>query len=131
MAVLTKLEKILGKITMKDQRGASYVGILFAITGFAFLAKIAIAVWSPYWDDRVVNSQIEELLKASGKNTAPEKFLSQLQQRLDMNNVRDFDVKNNVLVDNTQGLNVSTDYEIRKNFIMNIDLVMKFEKKFE
>ena len=30
---------------MKHQQGASYIGILFAIVGFAFLAKVAIAVW--------------------------------------------------------------------------------------
>ena len=45
----------------KNQQGASYIAILIAIIGFAFLAKIAIAVWSPYWDDRVVDSQITEL----------------------------------------------------------------------
>ncbi|MGB8483905.1 MAG: DUF4845 domain-containing protein, partial [Acinetobacter bohemicus] len=46
----------------KNQQGASYIGILIAIIGFAFLAKIAIAVWGPYWDDRVVDGQITELM---------------------------------------------------------------------
>ena len=59
---------------MKHQQGASYIGILFAIVGFAFLAKVAIAVWGPYFDDRMVDNQIEELLKSSPANIAPEKF---------------------------------------------------------
>jgi|SRR5690606_4880943 len=116
---------------MRHQQGASYIAILFAIMGFAFLAKIAIAVWGPYFDDRMVNGQIEELLKTSPANIAPEKFIQQLGQRLDMNNVRDFDIKQNVLVDNAAGLLVKTNYEVRKNFLMNIDLVMKFEKEFD
>ena len=42
----------------KNQQGASYIAILFAIMGFAFMAKVAIAVWAPYFDDRMINSQI-------------------------------------------------------------------------
>jgi len=49
----------------KNQQGASYIGILIAIIGFAFLVKIAIAVWAPYWDDRVIDGQIAELLQSS------------------------------------------------------------------
>ena len=30
---------------MRHQQGASYIGVLIAIVGFAFLAKVAIAVW--------------------------------------------------------------------------------------
>jgi hypothetical protein len=45
----------------KNQQGASYIAILFAIMGFAFMAKVAIAVWAPYFDDRMINSQIEEV----------------------------------------------------------------------
>jgi len=74
---------------MKHQQGASYIGILFAIVGFAFLAKVAIAVWGPYFDDRMVDNQIEELLKSSPANIAPEKFRQQMGQRLEMNNIRD------------------------------------------
>jgi Domain of unknown function (DUF4845) len=116
---------------MRHQQGASYIAILFAIMGFAFLAKIAIAVWGPYFDDRLVDSQIEELLKTAPANTTPEKFNSELSKRLEMNNIRDFDIKQNVILDNAQAMVVRKNYEVRKNFLMNIDLVMKFEKEFD
>ena len=116
---------------MRNQRGTSYFAILFAIMGFAFIAKVVIAVWGPYWDDRVVDSQIEELLVASPANIESSKFLSQLGQRLDMNNVREFNVKENIKVINGAGLQVKKDYEVQKNFMMNIDLLMKFEKDFD
>ncbi|MQW91822.1 DUF4845 domain-containing protein [Acinetobacter wanghuae] len=115
---------------MRHQKGASYFAILFAIVGFAFIAKVAIAVWGPYWDDRVVDGQIEELIASAPKNT-PEKFVQQLSQRLDMNNIRDFNIKDNIKVANDGQLLVQKNYEVRKNFIMNIDLVMKFEKDFD
>lgn len=115
---------------MRHQKGASYFAILFAIVGFAFIAKVAIAVWGPYWDDRVVDGQIEELIASAPRNT-PEKFVQQLSQRLDMNNIRDFNIKDNIKVANDGQLLVQKNYEVRKNFIMNIDLVMKFEKDFD
>ncbi|ALD01402.1 hypothetical protein AMQ28_02940 [Acinetobacter sp. TTH0-4] len=115
----------------KNEKGASYIGILIAIVGFAFLAKIAIAVWGPYWDDRVINGQIEELMKSSPANVDPAKFASQISQRLDMNNVRDIKFDEIAQVTNIDGLQVKKDYEIRKPFLLNIDLVLNFEKSFD
>lgn len=116
---------------MRHQQGASYIGVLIAIVGFAFLAKVAIAVWGPYFDDRMVDGEIEALLKSAPANITPEKFNSDLSKRLEMNNIRNFDIKQNVILDNAQAMIVRKNYEVRKNFLMNIDLVMKFEKEFD
>ena len=116
---------------MRHQQGASYIGVLIAIVGFAFLAKVAIAVWGPYFDDRMVDGEIEALLKSAPANITPEKFNSDLSKRLEMNNIRDFNIKDNIKVANDGQLLVQKNYEVRKNFIMNIDLVMKFEKDFD
>ena len=115
----------------KNQQGASYIGILIAIIGFAFLAKIAIAVWAPYWDDRVIDGQIAELLQSSPKNISPSEFESKMGQRFDMNGIRDLKFDEIAQVMNTDGLQVKKDYEIRKPFLLNIDIVLKFEKSFD
>ncbi|MEG0196060.1 MAG: DUF4845 domain-containing protein [Acinetobacter sp.] len=115
----------------KNQQGASYIGILIAIIGFAFLVKIAIAVWAPYWDDRVIDGQIAELLQSSPKNISPSEFESKIGQRFEMNGIRDIKFKDIAQVMNTDGLQVKKDYEIRKPFLLNIDLVLKFEKSFD
>lgn len=115
----------------KNQQGASYIGILIAIIGFAFLVKIVIAVWAPYWDDRVIDGQIAELLQSSPKNISPSEFETKMEQRFDMNGIRDITFKDIAQVMNTDGLQVKKDYEIRKPFLLNIDLVLKFEKSFD
>ena len=115
----------------KNQQGASYIGILIAIIGFAFLVKIAIAVWAPYWDDRVIDGQIAELLQSSPKDISPSEFESKIGQRFEMNGIRDIKFKDIAQVMNTDGLQVKKDYEIRKPFLLNIDLVLKFEKSFD
>jgi Co/Zn/Cd efflux system component len=115
----------------RNQKGASYIGFLIAIIGFAFLAKVAIAVWAPYWDDRVIDSQITELLQSSPKDISPDKFNTQMEQRLTMNNIRDVNFKDIAQVTNTDGIQVQKSYEVRKPFLLNIDLVLKFEKSFD
>ena len=115
----------------KNQQGASYIGILVAIIGFAFLAKIVIAVWAPYWDDRVIDGQIAELLQNSPKDISPSEFESKIGQRFEMNGIRDIKFKDIAQVMNADGLQVKKDYEIRKPFLLNIDLVLKFEKSFD
>ena len=115
----------------RNQQGASYIGVLIAIIGFAFLAKIVIAVWAPYWDDRVIDGQIAELLQSSPKNISPSEFESKMGQRFDMNGIRDLKFDEIAQVMNTDGLQVKKDYEIRKPFLLNIDLVLKFEKSFD
>ena len=115
----------------KNQQGASYIGVLIAIIGFAFLAKIVIAVWAPYWDDRVIDGQIVELLQNSPKDISPSEFESKIGQRFEMNGIRDIKFKDIAQVMNTDGLQVKKDYEIRKPFLLNIDLVLKFEKSFD
>ena len=115
----------------RNQKGASYIGFLIAVIGFAFLAKVAIAVWAPYWDDRVIDIQITELLQSSPKDIGPDKFNTQMEQRLTMNNIRDVNFKDIAQVTNTDGIQVQKSYEVRKPFLLNIDLVLKFEKSFD
>lgn len=106
------------------QQGTSYITILFAIIVFAMVVKAVVAIWPAYWDNRVINSQIEELLKDSPADITPAKFTQQMDQRLDMNNIDDLQFKDIAQVSNDQGLHVNTRYEVRKPFLLNIDLVL-------
>jgi len=101
---------------MRHQKGASYIAILFAVIGIAFIIKIAVAVWGPYLDDRLINNQIEEQLLNGQKNMTPAKFVQEMDRRLSMNNVSDVKF---------------ADIAIRKPFLLNIDIVLKFEKRFD
>ncbi|MBJ9986863.1 DUF4845 domain-containing protein [Acinetobacter sp. S40] len=115
----------------KSQQGASYLAILFGVILFAMAVKAAVAIWPAYWDDRVINNQIEELVKSSPSDITPTKFDTQMNQRLEMNNIRDLHFKDIAKVSTQDGLNVSKKYEIRKPFLLNIDLVLTFEKNFD
>ncbi|MDA5044336.1 DUF4845 domain-containing protein [Acinetobacter baumannii] len=115
----------------KAQQGTSYLAILFGVVIFAITAKAVLAVWPAYWDDRVINNQITELMQQSSADITPQKFMTQMDQRLEMNNIRDLHFKEIAEVFNESGLIVKKKYEVRKPFLLNIDLVLTFEKSFD
>ena len=115
----------------KAQQGTSYLAILFGVVIFAIAVKAVLAVWPAYWDDKIIDSQIEGLLKDSPENITPTKFASQMDQRLDMNGVRDLRFKDVAQATYKDSLVVKKKYEVRKPFMLNISLVMPFEKTFD
>lgn len=114
----------------KSQRGASYSSILFAVIFFVLLAKFLVAVSGPYFDDRMIDSEISEVLKNSPSDTTPLKLNNQMNQRFSMNNL-DVKFEDIAKVTKDNQLVVKKNYEVRKPFFLNIDLVLKFEKNFD
>lgn len=114
----------------KSQRGASYSSILFAVIFFVLLAKFLVAVSGPYFDDRMIDSEISEVLKNSPSDTTPLKLNNQMNQRFSMNNL-DVKFEDIAKVTKDNQLVVKKNYEVREPFFLNIDLVLKFEKNFD
>ena len=114
----------------KSQRGASYSSILFAVIFFVLLAKFLVAVSGPYFDDRMIDSEISEVLKNSPSDTTPLKLNNQMNQRFSMNNL-DVKFEDIAKVTKDNQLVVKKNYEVSKPFFLNIDLVLKFEKNFD
>lgn len=115
---------------MRNQKGVSYIAILFAVIGICFMAKALVAVWGPYVDDRLINNQIEEQILNGPKNLSPANFNKEMEKRFNMNMI-ELKFSDITKVTNENGLLVNKDYEIRKPFLLNIDIVLKFEKSFD
>lgn len=113
------------------QKGASYISILLGVMVIAFVLKATVAVWPAYWDDRVIDKQIEAQMKKSPSNITPSQFSAQMSQNFSMNNIRDVNFNDIARVSTEQGLQVTKKYEVRKPFLLNIDLVLTFEKSFD
>ena len=117
---------------MNNQKGASFLSTLFVVVIFIFLAKILIAVWGPYFDDRMINREISEQLQTAPKDIPPSKFVTEMNQRLSRNGMVKLTFNDIAKVSTAEnGLEVQKDYEVRKPFFLNIDLVLKYEKSFE
>ncbi len=117
-------------MNIRAQRGVSYWGVMFGIMLAVLVIKAALVTWPAYWDNRLINTTIEERLKNSN-DTNPAAFMSALEQQFSLNNLRDIKAKDIMQVSYNGGLVVDTDYEVRKNFIANIDMVISFKKHFD
>ena len=115
----------------KNQQGTSYIGILLGIIAAAFLLKIIVAVAPLYIDDRMMNQQIAEQVKNSPADITPAKFVTEVGKRFEMNSIRETKFSDIATVTTKDGLQVTKKYEVRKNFMLNIDLVLTFEKSFD
>lgn len=113
------------------QRGASYTAILLGVVLAAFVLKVLIAVWPPYWDDRLINQLIEEQVVISPAKITPAQFSTRMSQSFSMNNIREIQFDEIAHVTGKNGLLVTKKYEVRKPFLLNIDLVLTFEKSFD
>lgn len=116
---------------LHKQRGVSYIGIFLGIVVAAFALKLAVAIWPAYWDDRVIDKLIVENLSKASKGSTPSTFKNEFRKSLEMNNINDLKVDDIVKVTNTSGLAVKKEYEVRKPFMSNIELLMTFKKDFD
>lgn len=113
------------------QRGLSYWGVMFGVILFVIVIKAATATWPVYWDNQIINQVVTERLKVVDDKTSPELFKNGVAEQFDMNNIRDLNFKDIAQVYSEGGLVVEVDYEVRRPFIGNVDLVLSFKKRFD
>lgn len=115
----------------KFQHGASYSTFLLGVIVASMILKIVVAIWPAYWDDHIINKQIESLLVENESLTST-KFMDAMNDRLSMNNINNLKMENIAKVSNDGGqLHVAKSYQIRSHLLFNIDLVLSFEKDFD
>ena len=117
----------------RAQQGMSFLGILVSIAVVALLLKIVIALFPAYYDDRVINQQIQDILKSSvtATSASADDFKSDLAKRLELNNIRDLKVDDIVQVEVTNnGLIVHKNYQRHAAFFKNVEFVTSFSQDF-
>ena len=116
---------------MRGQKGMSYWGMV-ALLFIAFLSvQFTLAVGGVYLDDFTINKIITERLKAAPTDSNPEALMREFSQQFDMNGIRDVKIGDYLTITTDGGLEVIKQYEIRKSFIGNIDIVVHFKKTFD
>ena len=116
----------------KYQQGLSYWAVVFVVCFFAFLIKAASTIGPIYLDYYT----LDKMLQAKFRETQVDKldvaqFSRDLQAQMERNGIRDRNVAD-LMVLKREGnlLIVELDYEERKNFASNLDLVAHFKKNY-
>lgn len=119
---------------LSPQRGVSYWGVLAMIAIAAVMIQFSVVAGQAYLDDMTINKTIEERLRATeGDQGGFEgKFLETTQAQMEMNNVRTLNAADIMTVEGSgPTLVIHKNYEVRKNFMGNMDLIIHFERVFD
>ena len=115
-----------------SQRGISYWGILFGVSFFALMIKVAATVGPMYLDYMTIDKMLQAQFRETqiDKLEVP-KFKKSLEEQMERNGIRDRKVDDLMVLgrDGTKLL-VELDYEERKNLMANLDVVVHFKKSY-
>ena len=115
------------------QRGLAVGGWLLLIVVFGMAITMGMKLIPLYLDHNTMSGVLDGMATEdglAGKRKAD--LRSMIQQRFKINNVRDFNVKDNIEIKRTKnGTELIMDYEVRQNLFYNVDLVTSFEKTVE
>lgn len=111
----------------RQQRGMSSMGILLFVVIFGSIIKVAAVIAPPYYDNYTMNKVIASLFR-DGRANSVEDFKRGLSDRFTINNIRDKTPEDFKYTFVDKKLVVEVDYEVRKPFIGNLDVVMHFKQ---
>lgn len=113
----------------RSQRGMSYFGVMLAIMLFAGVIKAVATVGSDYYDNYTIGKIIQNII-SDGRTDSIATFKRALSDRFQVNGIRNRAVDDFEYSMEGNNLVVVVDYEVRKNFIGNLDIVMHFNKTY-
>ncbi|MDF2444777.1 MAG: hypothetical protein K0S46_13 [Moraxellaceae bacterium] len=111
------------------QSGISYLGVLALIGFIGMFIKVAATVGPAYYDNYTINKIIVSLFR-DGRANSVNDFKRGLSDRFQINNIRDKNPDDFEYAFEGRQLTVTVDYEVRKPFMGNLDVVMHFKKTY-
>lgn len=115
------------------QRGVGFAGWLILILVFGGLLTLGTKLFPVYMDHSTMANLLDKLAEEDGMAEKPKSEIYKIvTNRLKLNNIRNFDVDQNIQVNRTKnGTQVVLDYEVRLPVIANIDVIASFNKEVE
>ena len=113
----------------RSQLGMSYMGVMLTVMILASIVKIVATIGSDYYDNYTIGKMVKMLL-AEGRGDSVEGFKRARYDRFQLNGIRDKKPDDFEYRVEGKNLVVIVDYEVRKNFVGNLDLVMHFNKTY-
>ena len=116
----------------EKQRGLTMVTIAAGLALLAFFVLIAITLVPVYLENFSVSSHVSRLSQDSrSKEMTKEELRQTLLKRFGIDDVKNVSRQDIVVTDVEGGYRVEVDYEVRKSFMGNVDLVVFFTETAE
>lgn len=111
------------------QKGMSYLGVLALIGMLGLALKVGATAGPAYYDNYTIDKIIVSLFR-DGRANSINDFKRGLSDRFQINNIRDKSPDDFEYEFEGKQLTVTVDYEVRRPFIGNMDVVIHFKKTY-
>ena len=115
------------------QRGIGFAGWLIIILVVGGAISVGTKLFPLYMDNNTISGLLDKMAQESDMNLkSKSEIYNLLENRMKMNNIRNFDVEENLSVVRTKdGTSLVLDYEERVPVAGNVDLIVSFNKEVE
>ncbi len=117
----------------QTQRGISFAGWILLMLILGSAGSVGMKLAPLYMDHNTMSNVLDGIASEDGHADKPPSMIEDMvKKRFKLNQIRDFDYKNNLKIEGTQnGTVIRLDYEVRMNIVKNLDVVAAFEKEVE
>lgn len=118
---------------MKQQRGASTLGMLIIIIVVVAVATLAIKLGPAYMDHYTIEKSISSVTQeASPSERTPGGVRTLINRHLDVNAVDNFNADKAITITQVDNkIDIDLHYEVRTHIVANIDAVQVFKNHYE
>lgn len=116
--------------TRQNQKGMSFIGVIFSLIIFAFIFMFGLRLFPLYYDYYAVQDIIEKVAKeTAGSNAPPMQVWRKVQKHLEVNSIGYINAEDFNILRNKNGNELVLKYDARTPYVGNIDLIARFEIK--
>jgi hypothetical protein len=116
----------------RAQRGLSMIGILALLIVVASTITVTLKLLPHYIDYRTMQSVLGGLPASDVHSMGRPALLELIDKRFMINNLRDFKIRDIIEIERSRdGTVLKLSYERREHLFLNIDVVIKFNDRFE
>jgi hypothetical protein len=120
-------------MNINNQKGMTFIGVLFVLFIIAFFVLIGLRIIPMYIESTKIRGSLQSLEKEPFITTKSKADIQKLiGKRFDIEDIESLDPRKDVEIKKERGiLTISTKYELRKNILGNVDVIMSFDEKVE
>ena len=115
----------------KNEKGATFISLVIVLSIIGVITLSVLTVFPVYMENLAVKKSVEAIENDPQlKSMSPGKMRSLFEKKLDMNQVTSVRAKDAKIGRGITDISFKVEYEVRKEYIGNIDVVMSFSDGF-
>mgnify|MGYP003387181755 CR=1 FL=1 len=116
----------------QQQKGFTFIGLVIVLAILGVITLTVLKIFPVYMEHLAVKTAMEAIETDPGlKNMSAGEIRRLFEKKLDVNQVTSVNAKNAKIGRGIGAITFKIEYEVRKDYIANVDLILSFSDQFE